>query len=488
MDLYDRLVQCIVNLKIHTHPEFSLHEGTLVMACGWAYQTMADGLLESIQDTNHLINFCNGMRHRLTEAVNNVIADWSYLKSFVDYRFTKEAFERVRQEFPQLFEEGELPNDLLDRAQEMMIEANQWTIQYQNLIDSLDIVEELPPVKEEEDVGDEDDADDEEDFDDEEEWDEEDLAGLNPLDIELLRGPVRYQVESMLPSYLNPIRWLDIVRKFLYHSSRVLITIHSHYKHSNQHLRFSTSKKLHFEYMDLSEFLYCLGVYLVKLRKPLEATTEAFYIDHLRWFYRLRQVVEREPQNERLIRLTHCMVGIVERRYEMTRDMLEDLNALLVQCGRDFERTLTGTVHRVLDQLEWDINNDDFHQLDLLNCGANLLHRAEDRLEEDDAIKDMDDYFEVDSLLEQMDRCYRNMNTNLGYLEMIRDRAEGSTMVRDIFENALATSPLRYKPMYANVTLDQIIDAAQTVINQLSQQIQQLRTLANEYAINNPIL
>ena len=80
------------------------------------------------------------------------------------------------------------------------------------------------------------------------------------------------------------------------------------------------------------------------------------------------------------------------------------------------------------------------------------------------------------------------MNTNLGYLEMIRDRAEGSTMVRDIFENALATSPLRYKPMYANVTLDQIIDTAQTVINQLSQQIQHLRTLANEYAINNPIL
>ena len=475
---HDRLVQCIVNLKIHTRPEFSLHEGTLVRECGLAYQILMEGLLSSVQDYNEQITFTDWMRHRLAEAIDNVIDDWSYLKTFANHRLTEEAFERVRQEFPRLFKRDEFPNNLLDKAEEKMAEANQWLAQFQNLVDSLDIVEELPPKEQ---VHDElDDL-----FDDEDVYfDEEQLADLHPLDAELLRRPQQNEVRPLLPSNYNPVTWLDRVRKFLYHTCGMLLRIHRYYRHCTlQEVGHSEKNRLHFEFMDLSEMFYCMGVYLVKFRKPLADTASALYVDHIRCFHRFRQVIETDPENEQLIRWTHCMMGIVERWYEMAKDMLSGLDILLIQCGRDFERTLTGNVHRVLFQLEFVINVE--HQLDIQNCRANLSYRAQQILSQEQPIANTDDFDEVFILLEMMNECCRDTNTNVGYLLMIADRAEHSPFVKDIFEKALASSPLREDPFYANVTVDQIISAAQTVIDELGDQIQQLQELSNEYMLTH---
>ena len=282
---YGRLVQCIRNLKIHTLPEFSTYEGTLVRTCGQAYQTLVDGQLGSMRDYNQLITFCDGMRHRLAEAFNNAIYDWSYLKTFVNHRFTDAAFERVRQEFPNLFQEDERPVDLLDNAEKMMKHASQWRIQFQNQIDSLNIVEELPLEEYEE---------------EEEEEDESKWARVHPFDVELLRRPRREQVGPLLPSKYNPITWLAKVRKLLYHVCRVVIQMRLLFDFTKDQL------DLHSKCIPLSEFLYRMKAYLEKFRKPLSETAEVFYHDYLKWFNRLRQVVETDPQNEQLIRLTHC--------------------------------------------------------------------------------------------------------------------------------------------------------------------------------------
>ena len=279
---------------------------------------------------------------------------------------------------------------------------------------------------------------------------QDDLDSEGSLDSEM--GTHLNQVESMLPSQLNPIRWLTIVKQFLYDAYAVLITMHYRYSYTNEQVQHS--HQLHMEFMHISEFIYSLGVLLVKFRKLLEATARALYIDHLRCFHRFRQVVDTDPQNEQLIQLAHCMVVIVERRYEMAVYMLESLDLLVDQCYRDFERTVTGNVHRALFLLEEAINNDDEHQLNIDNCRANLSYRAQQILSAENAIADEEDLQVVNGLIDMMNDSVREMTANMGYLEMLKGRGEHNRMVRHIFDNALDSSPLRAEPMYANVTFD----------------------------------
>ena len=472
---YGRLVQCILNLKIHTRPEFITHEGTLVRTWGQAYQTLVDGLLRPVQDYNQLITFCVVMRHRLTEAVNNVIDDWSYLMTFVNHRLTNEAFEGVRQRFPHLFEEDELPINLLDNAQEMMQDAWQWRIQFQHMIDSLNIIEEPPPDKYEEDEGEE---------------DEDDWAGLHPLDIELLRRPHRDQVGPILPGKYNLITWFENVRKFLYHVSAMLFIMHRFYDYTDEEVRWSGPNHLHFQRIYMGEFLRSTCMHMIKLKKPLYDTAEVFYYDYLKWFDRLRQVIETDPQNEQLIRLTHCMFVIVERRFDMAQDSRLFLDRLFVMCKGDYVQLLIRNLVILLKQLEEAIYEDPLDR----NCRANLSKRAERRLSFGYEITDRNDFIQVYQLIAMMKQCYRNMIANLEYLKFIANRAKDEDIAKNILGNILARyntfapSELRPKDRFANVTLDQIMVDAQTVINQLNDHIYQLQHLLNDYTSPSPPL